>query len=814
MPMQQRQSFTAWQPTHLGNQGVSMKMDIERDQVPMSFRVSKSGNLIVVPFKRAQFVLIDMLEGSYVDGEYLYDYYGSVVSTMFLSNRKRVYIYYKVDQLLMPRSRNILAMLSRHFMNSFDGYYNDICHIDNVFLGCGKARKVMRHTIEGLGSLPIAKISAAHHIHFTAEEVWQILDGEERIKAKEALRLPPDTTTTMMGGVMLWLASLEEDLYQRFIATDILDADSMVGFAKLAKPLSVSAKSYQNLVEQDLRKIFEIDVLVNRDVGSVDWIGEKVNRVTPNLVKISKKEVYDLAVKMFSRDDETRENPRKLEWKDFWESRWQWSASGSVHSQYTEDVKDLPKQRELRNKFVLLNQLPYLKFDHFAARRSEIQAWSSIKYEWAKMRAIYGTDLTSYIMSHYAFYNCEDVLPNEFPVGNKARPSYVSAKVESVLFKKTPLCIDFEDFNSGHSNDSMQAVIDAYLYVFGDALTPEQRAAVVWTRNSVANTTVHDNMGTKTTYKTKGTLMSGWRLTTFMNSVLNYIYTQMLMRGSKVNVNSVHNGDDVLLGVNNFDVARRAVFNADKYNIRLQRSKCAFGGIAEFLRVDRVRGDYGQYLTRNIATLMHSRIESKVALSAVDLVEADEERLREFVQRGGSERVAAMLRNKAYSRTAKLYDTNTLTLYDIKHYHRVVGGVSDDQFAPIDKMIIKENVPQVSELPSSLPGVMDYSKQIKQTLDLEVPLREVYKRIYKATLNAVQLVRTSVKSVDNTNKHKFVMFRALYKAHADVTSSPLYGKAMLTGFVFDVLNKGDSNRALVNLLHQSRDPMFLLKMVT
>nr|WGM49137.1 RNA-dependent RNA polymerase [Umbelopsis dimorpha virus 2] len=790
-----------------------MALALDDGMIPTSFRVSESGNLIIVPFKRADFVLIDMLEGDYKTGEYCYDYYGSVVSTYFLAGVNRVYIYYKVDQLLSPRSRNILGILSRHFMDSFDGYYNDICDIDNVFLGRGKAQPKYRHAIERLGNLPKAKISAAHHIHYTAEEVWSVLDINQQRQAREALRIAHDTTTTMMGGVMLWLAMLPKLLFKKFIQTDILDAETMIEFAKRAKPLSVMAKSYQNIVEEDLRMLFEVDVLVNRDVGAVDWEGEKKNRVDPNLVKIKPETVYKQAVKMFSRDDETRQPPRYLSWKDYWESRWQWSASGSVHSQYSDDLKNLPKQRELRNKFVLLCQTPYFDADHFLKRRAEIQAWSSIKYEWGKMRAIYGTDLTSYVLAHYAFYNCEDVLPNEFPVGAKARPSYVSAKVESVLYKKTPLCIDFEDFNSGHSNEAMQAVIDAYYHVFSDRLTDDQKQAVLWTKQSISNTIVNDNMGTRTTYKTKGTLMSGWRLTTFMNSVLNYIYTQLLLQGSQINVNSVHNGDDVLLGVNNFDVARRAVYNADKYNIRLQRSKCAFGGIAEFLRVDRVRGDFGQYLTRNIATLMHSRIESKVALNVVDLVEADEERLREFIQRGGQPAVAARLRNIAYKRTARIYETELLTLYDIKNYHRVVGGINDAERAPVDKIIEKEKISRVSELPEDLPGVSDYAKQIKKALDLDVSHNEIYQRIYKATLNAVQLVRTSVSSRPNELESQSIVFRALYKAHSDVTSSPLYGKAMLTGFVFDVLNKGAINHALLSILHQSRDPMRLLRVV-
>nr|WGM49139.1 RNA-dependent RNA polymerase [Umbelopsis dimorpha virus 1b] len=781
--------------------------------MPLTFRKSDQGNNLVVPFRRAGYVLIDVLDGNYQPGLVSYPYYGSVVQAEVLVKNSMTYIYYKVDQLLAPMTRNILGILSRHFMDDFTGYYNDICSLDNVFLGCDKAKPQARHIIENLTSLPKAKISAEHHIHFTAQEVWQALDDQQRSQAKSALRITKEATTTMMGGVMLWLAMLPADIYERFILTDILDQDTMVDFAKKAKRLSVIAKSYQNIVEPDLRTIFEIDVLVNRDVGQVDWAGEKQNRVKPNTVNINKTKVYEEAMKLFKRTDATREKPRKLEWEEFWKTRWQWSASGSVHSQYHQDIKNMPKERELRNKFILLTQTPYRDFDFFACRKPEIQAWSSVKYEWGKMRAIYGTDLTSYVLAHYAFYNCEDTLPNEFPVGSKARPSYVSAKVGAILKNRIPLCIDFEDFNSGHRNDSMQAVLTAYIDAFGSDMTEEQRVAAEWTKQSINQTYVNDNMGTKTKYKTEGTLMSGWRLTTYMNSILNYIYTKLLTQSSTDSYLSVHNGDDVLLGVRNFDIARRAVYNASKYNVRLQRSKCTFGGIAEFLRVDRVRGDFGQYLTRNVATLMHARIESKLALSVVDLVEACEERLREFVQRGGDRATAARLRSIAYKRYSIIYNTDISTLYTVKNNHRVAGGISDDDGASIKVVVVKEKGGKVAELPSYLPGLADYAQILKKSLQLNIEVERIAKRLYKATLNAVKLERTRVFLQNPRDPRQLTVYRALYKAHQDATDNPVYGKAILTGFVFDVLSKNGQAATLISILQQARDPMAMLKVV-
>ncbi|QGA70771.1 RNA-dependent RNA polymerase [Trichoderma koningiopsis totivirus 1] len=743
-----------------------------------------------------------------------YDYYGSCVSAKVLTTSNKAFIYFKVDQTLYPRTKQISAVLSRHFLGTFEGYYNDWLSLDNVFVGLEEARPVYNWSEKDLEELPKAKISGSHHIHYTAKEVWDVLDDAQKTRARQAFRLPPEVTTTMMAGTMLWLASLNDALYARIIETALLDQPTMVAFAKFAKIISVRAKSYQNIVADDLRMVFEIDVLVNRDVGEVDWEGEKNNRTKPNLAMINPKRVYDLAVAMMSRPDATKERPRKFDWEKFWNARWQWSAAGSVHSQYPEDTEKLPKERELKNKFIALSLLPKLPFSYFNHRQPSIEAWSSVKYEWGKMRAIYGTDLTSYVMAHFAFYNIEDTLPNEFPVGTKARPSYVRSKVGAVLKDSLALCIDFEDFNSQHSYPAMKAVLQAYLDVNSKHLSPEQMEAVAWTMQSIERTHVHDNMGTGTSYNATGTLMSGWRLTTYVNSVLNYIYSQLLLENGTSMVNSVHNGDDVLMGVKNFDVTRRAVYNADKYNIRLQRTKCAFGGIAEFLRVDRVRGDYGQYLTRNIATLMHSRIESKVALCVTDVVEANDERLREFIQRGGSPELAAKLKFTYLSRTSEIFRTDLHDCYKVSQIHRVMGGTSDSPDALLSHRIEKEKGQSNHTLPEKLPGVADYAMQLKETLELEVPIEKISERVYSATLNAVQLVRTAIKVVPTEDKQKAVVYRALYKAHDDVSQMPTFGKALLTGFVFDVLASTPKLKTLTNILSSSKDPMAFLKVIT
>ena len=90
--------------------------------------------------------------------------------------------------------------------------------------------------------------------------------------------------------------------------------------------------------------------------------GEKANRQRPYLTKVNPKRVYTEARKMFSRRDETMRRPVKMKWDKFWGARWQWSAGGSIHSQYPEHLEGVPKQRELKNKFIALSIMPDLLF--------------------------------------------------------------------------------------------------------------------------------------------------------------------------------------------------------------------------------------------------------------------------------------------------------------------------------------------------------------------------------------------------------------------------------------------------------------------
>jgi len=772
---------------------------------------------VVTGFDDAHYVLFTSFNFLLPQSELALDYYGSLVLGFIINHDGRSYFYARVNQYMLPIAVEPLIMFSRHFMNDFSINIRHLSKNENVVEGVAVSRpnSVRHHNPKTLKNLNISKISGEHHIHFTAAEVWDNLDGTQRQRASLAFFLPPDVSTTFMAGAMLWLASASEVVLELVLTTNLFSANSVSDFMKYGKALSIRAKSYQNLVEADLREMFELEVLTNRGIGTIDWEEEKLHRTNPSVTTLSDEEVYMRAYQVLSSPDGSSDSYQSTSWKTFWESRWQWSAAGSIHTQYKEDEKYIFKHdRALKNKFISLIAMPNLDMSHFTDRKPSIQAWSSEKYEWGKRRPIYGTDLNSYIITQFAFQNVEDMLPAHFPIGKKARPSFVNARMQAVLKNTTPFCMDFADFNSMHSTGSMKAVLKAFYDVNYRYMSVEQRVATTWVIDSLDHVIINDLSGTGTTYKAQGTLLSGWRLTTFMNSILNYIYTMALVGKAQTTLRSVHNGDDVLLGIDNFVRVRDISKKAKELNITLQRSKSYYGGISEFLRVDHARGETGQYLARNISTLMHSRIESKIALSASDVVEAMEDRLAEYVTRGGSYRIAKSLRETYYARISQVFNTPEAVLWTIKNTHSVCGGISRRGDAEIKYKVVTEGNRASAELEKGLPGVTDYAMALIRKLQIDLRPQEVIDQVYSATIRAVQMVRKRVSLLPNNNIQQTKILRGLYKAHADVEDKASYGKAKMVGFAIDLISKRSNFNLLAAVVANTHDPLGLLKILT
>lgn len=785
-----------------------------RDGLVPTCIVKNCSSWYAVEYKDASHVLLAKSDSPGVEGEVVTDQFGVSVSGVLLQGRDASYFYAKVDQYIVTRATALLTLMSRHFNGLYESAYWD-SPLDGtaMFRDRYPDRELNRElTIEQASSLGYPKITSAHHVHFTVREAAATVGHAHRHRLKTAMRVPNGVTSTMVTGLILWLDSLEDDLYELVISSGLFKCQTQKEFMVLGKQISVEAKSLQNLVKADLRQVFEIDVLTNRIDGDVDWAQEKVNRTQPRVTHFGYNSIFDSASAIFNQAALIGRKPVSFTWDKYWASRWQWSAAGSVHSQYVADEAYVVKtDRNLKNKFIMISNMPDFSIEHFVLRQPEIHAWASTKYEWGKLRAIYGTDTTSYILSNFAFYNCENVLPNRFPVGKDANDKNVSSRVAGVLSGRLPYCLDFEDFNSQHSIEAMQAVIDAYGQVFSSSLSADQKTALDWTSQSVGRQIIHDNVGLKEQYNANGTLLSGWRLTTFVNSVLNAIYTDKVLAGVLDVGASLHNGDDVLIGATSMEVTRRSLLMGYRYNVRIQPSKCAFAAIAEFLRVDHKRGSKGQYLTRAIATLVHSRIESKPSTDARDLVNSMENRFSDCHHRGMPIATIALLRELYYRHQSKVCRMSVDDMYTIKTAHRVAGGISEAVDAGTDRYVLAGVTEKGDVVVPYLPGVNRYASEVAKLLDMEDKVEVMVKRIYKATYEAVVPKSRSMRIVPNSNEQWCINVKAIYKAFKGTITTASFGKAAMVGFAIDVLATSEMDLTLSRALSRSPDPERLLK---
>jgi len=168
----------------------------------------------------------------------------------------------------------------------------------------------------------------------------------------------------------------------------------------------------------------------------------------------------------------------------------------------------------LNTKWHVLMKYGDRKLEDFLKRKPEIAAWPSIKYEWGKQRMIYGTDITSFIITNFAMYKSELVLPYFFPIAERSAPDILQYVIKQTLNKGVQYCLDYEDFNNQHSFSSMQAVIHAYKIVFGSDISEEQNLALDWVYQSIEEQYIYRKQPQARKYtkiKTQGTLFSGWR---------------------------------------------------------------------------------------------------------------------------------------------------------------------------------------------------------------------------------------------------------------------------------------------------------------
>lgn len=581
--------------------------------------------------------------------------------------------------------------------------------------------------IWGNRKLPLLRITGSHLRHVSVHELkffkredvlrraWWLLPTLERWVAS-------GIHESMWCGMLVWALALppaQRVLAEQSTIWAALPNDAIDVAKYIKSHFSSRLKALQNNVSVDLTPFFELEVLVNRGLGEVDWVSERRHRTQPDLCKLSTDMIYSKAIDLFTRAQRLGSRPRRYEWTTFWADRWRWAPTGTSHSQYKEDAEYVPVTRELRTKMYTMCAQGARNYSWFAQREPCRYVWPMTKYEWGKQRAIYSIDDTAFIMSSFAMAGCEEVLGTLFPVGDMARADHVALQVKEVLRNGVPFCFDFEDFNSQHTGEAQSAVIRAYLRVFHERLSTQQHDAGEWVAQSYGKTVIQCTTGT---YTATDTLMSGDRLTTFLNTVLNRIYVEVAMEGTPFV--ATHNGDDVLMAARTFAQVQTLMRGSARINVRFQPAKCHLAGAAEFLRVDHARGSSGaQYLARAVATLVHGQTQSIIPNDLTAVLQAIDTRAKEFVERSQAQDVADVLVEAQLTHISKLWDTSIDDLRIAMKTHASRGGLStqvsrDAASHTIERIatVLPTNADTQADLDRAMPGAADYASKLARNL--------------------------------------------------------------------------------------------------
>lgn len=635
-------------------------------------------------------------------------------------------------------------------------------------------------------------VTAWHHTHISITQALQVysntqVDNKKGVtvmlthkqkqvveKQKELSKVEVFNATiqTYLGVTEQWAKAIVEDMIQ-----ESQDYNNLIDTFKKE---GQRAKQAQSIIRNDLNLIFELNVLVNRVNKEVDWEQEIINRsIKPNMATPNLDKLKQDCVDVFIKAKIERKKPVKFAtWKDYDLQRWAIAPQGAVHSDYEQDnriIKTLPSR--YRNKFTVLNAYPATDLSYWLNREPKITARASTKYEWGKVRAQYGCDLTSYRLTDFAFNAVEDTLPCFMPTGSSATETNVK-KLLHTMRSGIPFCFDYDDFNSQHSKESMVTVLRAWLTVFSSDLSDDQIRAAQWVLESINNMEYYIG---DSKHRAVGTLFSGWRLTSFINTVLNYVYQKQCDIDQNTQY-SIHNGDDVFADCFSVKNILNIYKKCRDINIRAQTSKMSIATISEFLRMDiNTKNPTGeQYLSRAVATLVHSRVESGPPTDTLSVYKAHEERTRALQKRGADKKKMIRIRHALYKKGSRIhnYDFISINKHIITH-HPMEGG--NNLLAPIkgEELVVIKDPDQEYEGEDIKKlvrfGVNDYIENIGKKLAIPVDKLDRQRQL-DVTQRAVGINLTTVR-IGKTDVDELMQFLGHYKKWTNIKGINLLYKA-------------------------------------
>nr|WOJ46321.1 RNA-dependent RNA polymerase [Leishmania RNA virus 2] len=385
----------------------------------------------------------------------------------------------------------------------------------------------------------------------------------------------------------------------------------------------------------------ELKCLRGRGVAELNVVEEAEKRLrkpTYQYAYTGKEEILRIAIKRVLGEELPRDQVILRTKDDFWSSRWLWAANGG-HSRALEHAHpELKTRKEVRayRKCVL----EQWKNNPMDAWDGQVYVTPSQKLEHGKSRLLLACDTLSYLWFEYylkpvetAWLNIRTLLNpgvvNHYTVAKKLENMLADAKSAetNVESEMKVYSLDFEDFNSQHSLEAQQMVFEELFKHIGIENDETRKIINSFTRMIIYN-------GKEPLGRVHGTLMSGHRATTFINTVLNTAY--LYAAGLHVDF-SYHVGDDVIFYAGH-DIAARVYNDLKTYGVRCNPHKqCASEYSGEFLRVTHTKRYSAGYVARAIASCVSGNWVSDHILDRREALTNAVACVRTIINRTGSD---------------------------------------------------------------------------------------------------------------------------------------------------------------------------------
>jgi hypothetical protein len=367
--------------------------------------------------------------------------------------------------------------------------------------------------------------------------------------------------------------------------------------------------------------LVECETLQGRGIGKVDLSGEASRRCLParnddGIVRINDGDLRRVVTTII-REELAGRTCEFESYGSFWDGRWGWCVNGS-HSKVLGRNKPKYKVAEIPGVSRLYRRMFAEAYD-----KEPLSDWdgttyvsASEKLEHGKTRAIFACDTMSYFAFEHLLKPVERAWHGRRVVldpGSQGHCGMVE-RIEA-LRKRGSLSVmlDFDDFNSQHSLEAQKIVIDVLCEEVGYDPIKTGRLLRSFDR-------MHISAEDKMVGVATGTLMSGHRGTTFLNSVLNAAYIRYYVGESTYSQSwAIHVGDDVYMSCPTFETAAAVVTKMGQSPCRLNPIKQSVGTVtAEFLRMAVGTNTAQGYFARSVSSCVSGNWVNEVKLSATE----------------------------------------------------------------------------------------------------------------------------------------------------------------------------------------------------